>query len=146
MSTALMVRSEKKGPVFFPDREYGNIIPHAISSLEELARNLNIPTIDSFTYMEPDLLRSAIDMVEGEKAEKLKKRLRDQLEWHSAEEGLKSIEGLKASVKDSSSRIEFRMRGPHNELVDALFQDLQDVSEILTELAKSGDRFRFEAA
>ena len=145
MSTALLVRSKKNGPVFLPDNEYGGTIASAIGSLDQIAASQNVPTIDSFTYMDPEILQEMIEMVPPEKAEKMKQRLREQQEWHLPAEGLKTIEALKSAVQTSTTPVEFQKgRGPH--LRDALIEDLETVSRILSQLLQSGDSFRFEAA
>lgn len=133
MSTALLVRSRKNGPIFLPDREYGAWIASAMSSLEQLAASLNVRSIDSLTYMEPEILQEMMEMVAAEKAEKFAKRLREQQEWHSPVDGLKTIEALLAATKNSANK-------------DALIEDLEVVSKILSDLVKSDDSFRFEAA
>ena len=142
MSTALLVRSRKNGPVFFTDREYGGWIASASNSLDQIASSLKIPTIDSFTYMDPEILQEMLEMVSEEKAEKISKRLREQQEWHSPADGLNAIEALKTAVQNGAT-VEFRKGSPS--FRDALIEDLEAVSQILAEL-KAEDSFRFEAA
>jgi len=146
VSTALLVKSKRNGPIFLADREYGEWIVSAIQSLEQVAASLNIPTIDSFTYMDPDILQDMIAMAPEDKAAKMEKRLKDQQDWHSPEEGLKTIEALKNAVQSADMVIEFRRKGPQSEFRQALVEDLETVSGILFNLVQSNDLFRFESA
>ena len=146
MSTALLVRAREKGPVFFPDREYGEWIASAITTLDQIAASVNVPTIDSFTYMDPDILQEMMEMVSGEKAEKMAKRLSDQRDWHSPADGQKTIDALITAIKANSTPIQVQTGKHVRDVRDAVIEDLEVVSKILSDLLKSDDSFRFEAA